>query len=78
MMFENQLAEMPEAKEIPLVDLEQKDLEGLYRSAVGVDPTYRAFSREVLIAGIEKPGEEQARLAQIDLEDDQAERRNRK
>ncbi len=77
MGFENELLKGPDVTETPLDKLEQKDLEGLYESAVGVNPAYRTFPKEVLIAGIENPAAEKERLALLDQEEDQATRRAR-
>ena len=82
---------MPETLERPVVtpperklpvpevtELERPDLEVLYHQAVGKDPQHRLLSIPELIAGIENPAAEFDRLALLDQEEDQNDRRNRR
>ncbi len=50
--------------------LPYEDLCILYKDKVGVDPKLRSFDKPTLIAGIQNPEEELARLRKIDSDSD--------
>jgi hypothetical protein len=57
----------------PKVALTDDELVERYISLVGVNPKFRAMSREQMEAGIEDPNREQARLRELDSEEDKEE-----
>lgn len=80
-MLERSVPRESEEEKIPVPEtkeLNRKDLEGQYQQAVGKDPKFRALSTEQLLAGIADPAAETERLALLDQEEDQADRRDRK
>lgn len=56
--------------QVDLESLTHEELAKIYEDAVGVNPLYRMFAREVLLSGINNPEEELARLRELDKTED--------
>lgn len=64
---------LDDTKGVPNVDLEtlsDEEIAEHYKKIIGVNPLFRGFTREELIAGINSPDAEKARLREIDTASD--------
>ncbi len=66
---------IPEPAEVALESLSDDELNALYKERVKIDPKIRGFGRDTVLAGLANPEKERDRIGALDMEEDQALRR---